>query len=77
MYLVILSTDGDVEIEGYDSEQKMIEAINEDTERYDDFGFMDKLPGETDPQQWPEKHLCLKADIVIPKPKESVTEYGL
>ena len=55
----------------------MIKAINADPEMYEDFEFMEKFPSG-DLGLWPDgKCLCLKAEVIVPKPKKFITEYAI
>jgi hypothetical protein len=82
-YVLHNSEDGDVRIEELDLDT-LLERIRPEegtvhnVNYYGANGFFEGLPESRDPQMWdPKKLLIIEGKIVVPKPKQVVTEYEI
>ena len=74
MYFTIhCSEDGDVRVH-QDSKEELLQKITE--HYYGDSEFFSSLQG-TDPQEWGDKLLIIKGEIVVPKPKKIIEKYEI
>lgn len=73
MYFMITPTEDGADIAGPLSEQALLGTINGGTT----FRFLDEIP-ENNPAYWAGNDaLVIKGEIVVPTPREVVTEYGV
>jgi len=72
MYYMISANDGDIDVVELDKDdiaKAMADALD------DDVTFLSSVP-IPDPQYWPDNSsLIIKGEIVVPKPKTTITEY--
>ncbi len=73
MYFVITPTEDGADIAGPLSEESLLEMINGWTTAR----FLSEIP-DNSPAYWGENDaLVIKGEIVVPTPREVVTEYGV
>jgi hypothetical protein len=75
-YLVIWTTSDDM-FTVHLTEEEILGRLNDPDDNWGELRFLDKMP-DKNVEQWPTNSmLIIRGDIVVPKPKQVVTEYEL